>query len=157
MERETLDRLIWDLRLSMLRLAGAILRQPQDIEDAVSSAVVLAYQNLDALRKDECLKPWLLSITARCCYAQLRGKKREQPMEITEAMAQTELLPEWKGTLYEALQDLPPAIAQTLILHYFEGMSTAQIASVLHLSRTGVSMRLIRGRAMMRDWLEQNP
>lgn len=157
MERETLDRLIWDLRFSMLRLAGSILSQPQDIEDAVSSAVVLAYQNVDKLRKDECLKPWLLSITARCCYARLRERKREQPMEITDAMVQTELWSEWKGTLYEAFLNLPPPIAQTLTLHYLEGMSTARIANVLHLSRTGVSMRLIRGRAMMRDWLEQNP
>lgn len=151
MEREAFDQQLWELRVAMLRVAGSILKQPQDVEDAVSAAVVLAYQRRDALRSDESLKPWLMTITVRCCYRQLEKARREQPVEQPEPPP---IFPsQWQGTLYEGLQALPPSLREALTLYYFEGMDTAQIARILSLSRTGVSMRLLRGRKLMKAWL----
>ena len=154
MERADFDAQIWGLRLCMLRFAASILRTPQDIEDAVSSAVVLAYQSVGSLRKEESLKPWLLTITARCCYAQLKKGRRETPVEDIAPLCPPVELPDWEGTLLEALRALPADYAQTLALYYCEGLRTEEIARVLAISRSGVSMRLKRGRGMLKAWLE---
>lgn len=56
-------------------------------------------------------------------------------------------------TLFDKLQELPNGQAQVLLLYYYDGFSTAEIAAVLGLSRPGVSMRLKRGRERLREQL----
>ena len=50
MSPDELGKHVWELRGTLLRLACAIVRSPQDAEDAVSEAVVRAFENLSALR-----------------------------------------------------------------------------------------------------------
>lgn len=152
MEREQLAEAIWELHVPLLRLAMSILRHPQNAEDAVSQAVLSAYAKCDMLRNPAALKPWLMKITARCCYDLLRRKKRELLMEtVPQPLAVFE---EPLGdTLFDRLQELPNGQAQVLLLYYYEGFSTAEIAAVLGLTRPGVSMRLKRGRERLRELL----
>jgi len=42
-----------------------------------------------------------------------------------------------------------------LILYYYEGFSTLEIASILRLTRPTVSMRLKRGREMLKQRLQE--
>lgn len=152
MERERLGREIWAMRVSLLRLAGSILHQPQDAEDAVSAAIVTAYQKAETLRDEGKLRPWLMTITARCCYDQLRRAQRERPVADVPG-AQATLFTSGE-TLYDTLLELPPHLAQVLTLYYYEGFSTAEIAAVLGVGRTAVSMRLARGRRLLKEKLE---
>lgn len=140
------------MRVSLLRLAGSIVRTSQDAEDAVSAAMVTAYQKIDTLRRDERLRPWMLTITARCCYDLLRKNRRERPMAQVPEPAATLFTP--GETLYETLLELPPHLSQVLTLYYYEGFSTAEIAAVLGMGRTAVSMRLTHGRKLLKDKLE---
>ena len=52
MDREELGRQAWEMRAALLRLAMSILKRPQDAEDAVSDAIVRAFERLDTLRND---------------------------------------------------------------------------------------------------------
>lgn len=152
MEREQLTQAIWEMHVPMLRLAMSILRHTQNAEDAVSQAVVSAYSRCGTLRNPEALKPWLMKITARCCYDLLRRRKREVLMESIPPPAAVFEEP-LGDTLFDKLQELPNGQAQVLLLYYYDGFSTAEIAAVLGLSRPGVSMRLKRGRERLREQL----
>lgn len=152
MEREQLTQAIWEMHVPMLRLAMSILRHTQNAEDAVSQAVVSAYARCGTLRNPEALKPWLMKITARCCYDLLRRRKREVLMESIPPPAAVFEEP-LGDTLFDKLQELPNGQAQVLLLYYYDGFSTAEIAAVLGLSRPGVSMRLKRGRERLREQL----
>lgn len=66
MSPDELGRRVWELRGPLMRLACAIVRRQQDAEDAVSEAVVRAFESLPALRCDAAVRPWLMKITARC-------------------------------------------------------------------------------------------
>ena len=44
MSPDELGKRVWELRGTLLRLACAIVRSPQDAEDAVSEAVVRAFE-----------------------------------------------------------------------------------------------------------------
>ena len=57
-----------------LRTARAAVRSPQDAEDAVQDAFVLAYQKLGGFRGEASFKTWLLSIVWRQALNQRRGQ-----------------------------------------------------------------------------------
>ena len=154
MEKQQLDDAIWDLHTPMLRLALSICRHPQDAEDAVSAAVLAAYRKLHTLRSEAALKPWLLRITARCCYDLLRRKKRDEPIE--SEILETCLFEEIReNTLLELLKQLPPGQAHVLTLYYYEGFSAQEIGRILRLPRTTVSMRMSRGRHRLKEILKE--
>lgn len=153
MDKARLDERIWELRVSLLRIAGGILRHTQNAEDAVSAAILIAYQKLDTLRDDASLKPWLSKITIRCCYELERKARREYPSERLP-QAHTPLFVSNTGdTLYELLGDMPKSMGRVLMLYYYEGFSVAEIADMLHMSRAAVSMHMSRGRKRLKEML----
>ncbi len=140
------------MRVSLLRVAGSIVHTSQNAEDAVSAAMVRAYQRVEDLRDDRSLRPWMMSITVRCCYDQQRKAQREHLTQDESVFDNPIFQPQ--DTLYETLLELPPPIRQVLILYYYEGFSTAEIASILGLARPTVSMRLSRGRKQLKGILK---
>lgn len=152
MTRQQLDEQLWAHRVAMLRLAMSILRHPQNAEDAVSAAILLAYLKADSLRNVEKCKPWLMRITANCCYDLLRKQKRESPALMEEAAVLFELP---QDSLFERVMQLPPELSQVLILYYYENFSTAEIARTLGLAPPSVRMRLTRGRRGLRQMLDE--
>ena len=155
MTRTELEEVIWSIHVPMLRLAVSILRHPQNAEDAVSQAVISAYQKLDTLRDPAALKPWLMKITARCCYDLLRRRKREVLLAEPVSPDTGVFVEPLQDTLFSRLQRLPAAQAQVLLLYYYEGYSTEEIGRILGLPRPAVSMRMTRGRARLKAMIEE--
>lgn len=155
MNRVELDEAIWALHVPMLRLASSILRHPQNAEDAVSQAVITAYQKIDSLRHPDAFKPWMMKITARCCYDQLRRGKRETPSADPIPQETALFVEPLQDTLYAKLQQLSAGQARVLTLYYYEGFSTEEIARILGIPRTTVSMRMSRGRAKLKAMIEE--
>ena len=102
MSPDELGRRVWELRGPLMRLACAIVRRQQDAEDAVSEAVVRAFESLPALRCDAAVRPWLMKITARCCYDRLRRLRRETPCEDPEPLC-APVEPHGDGTLADLI------------------------------------------------------
>ena len=59
----------------MYRAARSVLDSGADAEDAVSQAVLQAWQSLDRLRDREAVRPWLVKIAVNCAYAQRRKQR----------------------------------------------------------------------------------
>ena len=53
-------------------------------------------------------------------------------------------------TLLQAVTDLPQIYRKTILLYYYNGFSTAEIAKILHCPQATVNVRLKRGRDMLR-------
>lgn len=155
MDRERLGERIWELRVPMLRLAASILHDPHSAEDAVSQAAVNALSKAESLQREEAVKAWLMRITARCCYEQLRRSRREVAHEAPERLAEPPVYAQERGTLFELIARLPDGQRQALVLYYYEGFSTQEIARILGVPRTAVSMRLSRGRRLLEALLKQ--
>ena len=154
MEKDALGQALWAQRVNLLRLALSIVRNPQDAEDAVSAAIVKAYQKADTLQSADKLRPWMMTITARCCYDLLRRRKRESPSGNEQLVSSPVLLADQPSTVYETLLELPPPLSQVLTLYYYVGFAVQEIAHILHLNHTTVSMRLARGRRQLRELLK---
>ena len=55
-------------RRAMYRAARALLSCDADAEDAVSEAILRAWQAFGRLRDEKALKSWLIKITVNCAY-----------------------------------------------------------------------------------------
>ena len=151
---QQLEEQLWEHRVSMLRLAWSILRHAQNAEDAVSAAILQAYSRADSLRDEASFKPWLMRITVNCCYDLIRKEKRERAlMENVDPSALFTC--ERQDTLLEIIGQLPPEIAQVLVLYYYENFSTAEIARALKVAGSTVRVRLLRGRRRLRELMEE--
>lgn len=75
-ERERFTEAVKAHSSAMFRCARTLLGSDADAEDAVSEAVLKAWQAWGNLRKPKAVKTWLLKITVNCAYEQLRKNCR---------------------------------------------------------------------------------
>ena len=76
MTKEEFVREVRGYTLHMYRLAYSILNNSMDAEDAVSEAVLHAYEKLRTLRDPDSFKNWILQITANEAKKIYRQNKR---------------------------------------------------------------------------------
>lgn len=70
----------------LYRFALCMLRNPQDAEDAVSEAVVAAYENIGKLKKDDAFKSWIFTILSNICKKKWRNAAREETRSDGETL-----------------------------------------------------------------------
>jgi RNA polymerase sigma factor (sigma-70 family) len=57
---------------------------PHDAEDVFQEVFARVFQNLDRLRSDDAIRPWIAQLTRRLCIDRLRAGAREGPAELEE-------------------------------------------------------------------------
>ncbi len=62
----------------LYRFALCMMKNPQDAEDAVSEAVVAAYENIGKLRNEEAFKSWIFTILSNTCRKKWRDAVRQE-------------------------------------------------------------------------------
>ncbi|MDD4081403.1 MAG: RNA polymerase sigma factor [Eubacteriales bacterium] len=135
----------------LYRISTALLRNPQDREDAVQSAIETAWRKAKGIRDESKLKSWLTRVMINACYSILRRKQWETPVEnFPESSSETSLD---ALLLRDALDKLPDGQRLPLILHYFEGFSIRETAKALGWPQGTVLSRMQRGREKMKELL----
>ena len=136
----------------MYRAARAVLDSGADAEDAVSQAVLQAWQSLDKLRDREAVGPWLVRIAVNCAYAQRRRQGRVVYLDdLPQEPAARETI--CHDGLWEAVCALPPDRRAAVVLFYYEDMSVEQIAKCLGVPKGTVKSRLSRARKQLKEML----
>ncbi len=146
---------VQELKAPMWGLAIGLMKHPQDAEDAIQNALMLAYEHIDELSFAEKFKPWIMRILTNECYRLL--KKRKLYVDIDEVY---DLQDEHSGfdedvTLWQVVENLKLEYRTVILLFYYEGMSIRQIAHTLDLSEDNVKKRLSRARGKLREYLEK--
>lgn len=138
----------------MYRAARAVLDSDADAQDAVSQAVLQAWQSLDRLRDRDAVRPWLVKIAVNCAYAQRRKQGR---VVYLEDLPQEPAAPEPReyAGLWEAVSALPPDRRAAVVLFYYEDMSVGETAKCLGVPRGTVKSRLSRARAQLKEVLHE--
>lgn len=144
-------------RHAMFRAARALLPCDADAEDAVSEAVLHAWQSYRQLRNQKAVKSWLLRITVNCAYESRRRTARLVCVDDMEPLAGSveAAADRSDGSLWEAVMGLPEEFRATTVLYYYEDMPTAEIARVLGVRAGTVRSRLARARTLLRTLLEE--
>lgn len=140
---------------TMFRTARAILRSDEDAEDAVQEAICTAFARRDSLRDTEKFKPWMLRILANKCYDACRKRRSTVDLDTAGELPAPEDDHAQRLTLWQAVLSLNDDLRAPVTLFYYDGLSIREISRVLGISEAAVKTRLSRGRARLRQLLDE--
>lgn len=144
---------IEDMKESMFRVAFAILQNTSDSEDAAQNALIKAYRNLERLKDRANFRAWMLRILKNECYAILRKRKSFPLPEAWEEPSCEMQAPDID--LARAFEKLSPNNRIAVALYYYEGYTTAEIASILRVPEGTIKSRLSRARKGLKEMLSE--
>ncbi len=149
----------------MLAVAKRVTRSDGDAEDVVQEAFLSAFRALDRFDGRSRLSTWLHRIVVNAALMRLRSRaaRPEQPIEalLPEFEAGEHVRPpaRWAPTpadeaarserreaLWQALERLPAAYREVVVLRDLEGMESKAVAEQLGVADALVRQRLHRGR-----------
>lgn len=147
MNKEELLALYDQYSEHVFRLAFSFLGSPADAEDIVQDVFLKVLEKQCRIDKGK-EKSFLLTVTANCCRDFLKQvyRKRVVAYDDVEGKLYYENLSSEESELIKAVMHLPQKYRIAIHLHYYEGYTFKEIARILHLSPSAVSMRIHRGR-----------
>lgn len=128
-----------------------MLRHRENAEDLAQQALLKALTNIKQLQDDEHFGAWISRIAKNLCIDFIRKQKRF--FLIKRAAARRNSSKEYPE-LQAALAKLSEEQRLALMLFYFDGRSTKNIAQTLEISEALAQKRLSRARKKLRRLLE---
>ncbi|MEZ6124787.1 MAG: sigma-70 family RNA polymerase sigma factor [Planctomycetaceae bacterium] len=141
----------------VMSVCRRVLRQTPDAEDAFQATFLALAARPVALKKSSTISSWLYTVAWRVSWRIVRqrlqnasvnsgtGPLDPQPGPLEKISAEQEAL-----ALDKELNRLPEKYREVLIMNYFAGQSSQQIADELNISRGTVDGRLRRARNELR-------
>lgn len=157
MTKQELGDLIIASEDMLFHIGMSMLRNETDVEDAIQSSIVRAFEGLKGLRHDRYARTWLTRIMINECNSLLRKRKFQAAVDVQEhvpAALGADLTAADDSLLYQAILSLPEEMRLTLTMYYGDEFTIREIAKVLRVSEGTVKSRLSRGRARLREILD---
>ncbi len=158
-DEEAFDALARQVGDRCMAIAVRILRDAHLAEDAVQSALVVAWRELRTLRDPDRFEPWLHRILTNECYAEARRRTRwsanirvltvEEPREAGEILAVDD-----RDQLERAFRRLTLEQRAVLVFHLYLGLSLPEIADRVGVPLGTAKSRLHHATAALRASLD---
>jgi RNA polymerase sigma-70 factor (ECF subfamily) len=152
---------------ALYRVAFRRLGNREDAEDAVQEALLSAFTHISQFGGRSCLSTWLHRIVFNSAGMQLRRRKNrtflslEEPREkegssLEDRLADSGPTPEQAFGLIElhdlvhqSLKDLSPQLRKALQMRHLDGLSVAESAQVVGITKSALKTRAQRGRRQL--------
>ncbi len=161
--KEWLDEALGRWEKPLLRLCYAYLCDTALAEDAVQETFFKAWKNYDRFRREANEKTWLTRIAINTCKDLLRSAwtrntdRSVVPESLPEGSAPFE---ERDDTVTRAVLSLPPKLKEVTLLHWYQGLTLAEMGQVLRLPRSTINYRLKKAKAALKaaleDWYDED-
>jgi RNA polymerase sigma-70 factor, ECF subfamily len=150
--------------------AMTLTRNRAEAEDLVQETYVRAINAFERLRPDSNLKSWLFTILRNVHLNQIRdGLSKSRVVEMDESADSPRELEDKsskdplvlyltkvrQGDVRKAIEKLPDAYREVIVLREFEELSYEEIAQVLDCPCGTVMSRLSRARERLKEMLQQ--
>ena len=137
-------------RDDVYRLAVNYTHNPQEAEDVCQTVFLKALEQQPLAPGKE--KAWLMQVTANECRSLLRSAwwRKTVPLDETMLSSGTQV-----DETVQALGKLKPEYRVVLYLHYYEQLTSGEIAHLLKIPTSTVTTRLDRGRKKLKKRLEE--
>jgi len=155
---QALERLVEQHQTMLLRTCYLYLGDRTLAEDAVQDTFLKAYRNWQTFRGESSERTWLMKIAVNTCRDLRRSgwfrwmDRSVTPDDLPEASTPFE---EHEEDVVLAVMHLPVRLREVVLLHYYQGMSTIEIADSLGIAQSSVAGRLKRAREKLRTALER--
>jgi RNA polymerase sigma-70 factor (ECF subfamily) len=139
-------------------VARLILRDASLAEDAVQEALVRAWRQLPSLRDPERFDAWLYRLVVRACADQGRQLRRwsnqVRPIVLEPSTGDETGAVADREQLERGFQRLRPEQRAVVVLHYYSGFTTREIARILGIPEGTARSRLHYATEAMRAALQ---
>lgn len=135
---------------TVFRVAYSFVKNCADAEDITQEAFLKLYKSSESFNSDENVKAWLIRVTSNIAKNHLSSAWYRRKAALTDDIA---LKSEEDYALLEALNALDKNYRTVIYLHYYEGYSVKEAASLLGISESNAKARLKRGRDKLREIL----
>ena len=162
-EQQAFEALVIRYQETVISAATSVTRNRFMAEDAAQDAFVTAWMKLDSLKDHKKFAAWVCRIAKNCA---LNTVTRYQSfISVDDLISSSAVADQGQNPaeLYTAREDadelhktigaLPKRVAEIINLHYFEGLSIAEIADITRLSEGTVKWHLHDGRKRIRKEL----
>ncbi len=138
----------------LLRMGFLYLKDVSLAQDALQDTFLKASKGKEGFRGDAELKTWLVRIYINCCKDYLRKSKRlklpgDEALEKMEGGS-----PETDDTVLSEIMNLKPMYREVILLYYYEGYKSKEIAVITKTSEKNINVRLQRARETLKSRLE---
>lgn len=158
---EEIGNLIQENIQSMYRVAFGILKNEDEIYDAISNTTVIVFERISDLKQEEFFKTWLTRILINECYKIYNQNKKVIYLENcnTEVLNNFQFSEKDKIEEIDArelINNLSKDLKETVILYYFEDFSIKEISKLLKIPEGTVKSRLSNARKSLEKILIEN-
>lgn len=165
-----IELLMQEYGTKVLHLAYYYLKDRHLAEDVAQEVFIKAYKHWDSFRGDSSAYTWLYKITVNLCRDKARSAwwRRLLPSEepratnspagfetpaTEEGPEEAALRSDQREALMKYVMKLPDAYRETVILFYYQDLSTVEIAEITEQNENTIKTRLFRARAMLKEML----
>ncbi|MGZ7441322.1 sigma-70 family RNA polymerase sigma factor [Paenibacillus sp. TH7-28] len=145
-DRTAFVQLMKQVELPLYQTAWAIVKKPEDCDDAMQEAVLKAFKSIHTLREPSYFKTWIFRILINECFNILGKNKKTVAIGDPTLFAGLQPNDYSAVDLRDAVDRLEENLKVVIVLHYYQDMNINQIASILQLSPAAVKTRLYRAR-----------
>ena len=146
-------QLIRQCESGMYKVSRSLLTNDEDAADAMQETILICWEKIETLKKNEYFKTWMTRILINECYAILREKKTlflEEEIPESGVMEKAYENIEW----IQMLQNMDEKYRTILVLYYAEGFKVREIADILNLNVSSVKDRLVKARNVYKKMYE---
>ncbi len=161
--RSAMQDLLEAHRPTMTRLARRMLRDGEDVLDAVQEAMLKASRAIHSFDPNRPFAPWLMRITSNCCVDIIRSSASRpdslDAYEIAVADPSADVMNSADASLLaqaleEAIQDLPERYRSIVMMRHYRHMEVLEIAEALGKPEGTIKSWLFRARALLKRSLQ---
>ena len=151
-----LGQIISENMNSLYRVAFSILKNEDEIYDAISNTTVIVFEKICDLKKVEFFKTWITRILINECYKIYNQNKK---IVYLDTMSQEGL--DYNDTysdldVKEIIKNLKNDLKEVVVLYYFEDLGVKEISEILEIPQGTVKSRLSRARIELEKVLIKN-
>ena len=134
----------------LYRIALSYLKNAYDAEDAVQDTFIKYMHHVIPFRDESHKRAWLIRVVINRCK-DMQKRQTDSPLEDAAGIPH----PDDNSPVMWALNELEPKYRIAVTLHYLEGFSVEEGASILGIKLSAMKMRLSRGRQMLKEIIEK--
>lgn len=160
-DKEAFAELIEEYKLPIYKTAKAILKDEDDVCDAIQDTALSIYKNISNLKNEKYFKTWIIRITINKCYDIIAKNKLNSEKEEKIKIYDNEVHNNFdkniilKTDLESALNELDEDLRLTTVLYYYNDLPIAEISDILGIPKGTVKSRIFRARERLYEILSK--
>ena len=157
-ELNSFTNLIEENKLRFYKTAKAILKNDDDVYDALQEALMSIYQNFNQLKNLKFFSTWATRIVINKCYDLLRKNKNnvvpfDENIENDINRSKNDVYEVDQYGIKKAVEGLNEELKLITILYYYDDYSVNEISEIVDIPIGTVKSRLSRAREILKNKL----